>query len=138
MKRIFGLAIAGLMLASCSNDDDNNKVNMKQLERKWYHVSTTVLGVTEPYDDHEPCGRDYIEFKSGTITSVDVYDCDGATPLTESFTSTYTVSGNTIIVSGDDPAEVTKLNKDTLELTIMSDDDGDGADDKLVLLFTSK
>ncbi|AWH84759.1 hypothetical protein HYN59_06315 [Flavobacterium album] len=139
MKKVLGLSLALAFFASCSDDD--GPVDMGKLTRKWYQVSTEANGETEPYDENEVCGKDYIEFISGgTFKSVDVYDCDGTMPLMDTSTDTYTTSGHTITVgSGSNTGSVTveKLNSNELKISYQDDWDGDGDEEKVIETYTS-
>ena len=108
MKKLLGLGFAMLVLASCSGDDDSSStggVNMDHLVKKWYPVSTTINGHTIPYDDHEECGNDYIEFtEGGVFKEVDIWDCEAWED-----TGTYVVDGNTITTTVDGDVEVAKV-----------------------------
>ena len=103
-------------------------------------MSSVVSGVEIPYQDHETCGKDYIEFfANGTANAVDVYSCEsGAVPDVES--SPYALKGNKItVIDGDEINELTiaKLNETTLHLKIRVDFDDDGDIDTIVEKFTS-
>lgn len=139
MKKVIGLGLAMALFASCSDDDSSSSVNMNNLEGKWYYVSTNANGETEPYDDHEPCGKDYIEFADGILTDVDVWDCDGNTPVTEEYSMAYTVSGNKITASaGGETQTVTvkKLTSSELKIAYRDDDDGDGDEETITETYS--
>lgn len=70
---------AVLFLVSCSSSDDDkgNDANMSLLLGKWYNYSYTINGEIFPYDDHEECGKDYMEFlEGGIMRNVDVWECE--------------------------------------------------------------
>ncbi|MGQ2983254.1 lipocalin family protein [Flavobacterium sp.] len=107
MKKLIGLSLALALFASCSDDDSSSSssVNMDHLTKKWYPVTTTINGVDIPYDDHEECGNDYIEFiEGGVFKEVDVWDCE---PMTD--TGTYTVANKTITTVVDGYTEVATI-----------------------------
>lgn len=119
MKKFLGLGLVMLLFASCSDDDsssNNNQnpdpnpstIDMNHLEKKWYPVSSVINGVTIPYDDHEECGYDYVEFADGNVfREVDIWDCE----VVED-TGSYVINGNTITttVHGfEEEVTVTKL-----------------------------
>lgn len=89
-------------MVSCSDDDNNSSSNVtaSNLAKKWYYVSDKVNGTVIPYDDDEPCGRDYMEFfTNGKVVSADVASCDGNTPVYESIEAPYTISGNVVTIT---------------------------------------
>jgi len=138
-RKLLSLGFAALFLASCSSDDSPS-YEQSQLLKKWYNVSSVISGVEIPYQDHETCGKDYIEFlANGTANAVDVYSCEsGATPSVDN--APYALKGNKItVISGDDINELTiiKLNETTLHLKIRVDFDDDGDLDTIVEKFTS-
>lgn len=107
MKKVLSLAIAILCLASCGSDDDAPAVNLDNLQKRWYNVSTIVGGQTIPYDGNEACGKDYLEFQAaGVLKEVDVYDCQQDPDTT---TGTYTAADKTL---------TTMLDGETITYTI--------------------
>lgn len=124
MKKLIGLGLALALFASCSDDDSGSSVSMNQLQKKWYPTKTTINGVDFPYDDHEDCGNDYIEFvEGGVFKEVDVWDCDVLTD-----TGTYTVEGKkiTTVVDGyTEVATIKTLNSNTLVVTTEMEADED-------------
>ena len=139
MKKFLGLALVAVAFASCS-DDDGPSVDMNQLVKKWYVSTYTIEGVAMP-DDNEPCGKDNIEFfANGTLTTVDVYDCNGNTPVSDNESGTYTVDGQkvTLNIDGDSTtATVTELTGSTLKVTYEEDWSGDGTLVTIVETYTS-
>jgi Lipocalin-like domain len=115
MKKLLGLALMAGLFASCSDDDSaSTSVNMDLLFRKWYPTTWVVNGQSMPYDDHEECGNDYLEFMSGgTAKFVDVWDCEEYVDE-----GTYTVDGNVITTNldefGNESVEVKKLTSTDL------------------------
>lgn len=125
---IFSL-LASFVLFSCSSDDDN-PVNAN-IVGKWAFVNTVIGGVTIPYDDHEDCGKDYVELKAdGTYVSIDVWDCEEIVDDS----GTYTYEGNTITIDGES-AEVIKLTNSELSIKRTEDIDGNGTDEVVVVNF---
>jgi hypothetical protein len=108
MKKLMSLGFALVCLASCSSDDDNTPaVNLDNLQKKWYNVSTIIGGQTIPYDGNEPCGKDYLEFQAaGVLREVDVYDCQEDPDAT---LGTYTAAQTTL---------TTVLDGETITYTI--------------------
>ncbi len=143
MKKLIGLGLAVALFASCSDDDGG--IDKNKLMGKWYNVSTNANGETELYDDHEVCGKDYIEFASGGIfRSVDVYGCEGTAAVSDTETGTYTTSGNKLTVGfsgenveGEDTVTVTKLTASELKISYRDDDDGDGDEETIIVTYTS-
>ncbi|AWA29042.1 hypothetical protein HYN48_02480 [Flavobacterium magnum] len=137
-KQIMLLGAATLLLASCSGDDDNGSSSIDQslLQRKWYYVSYEVAGQTFPYDDHETCGKDYIELKTGgVVRDVDVVDCE---EVVDQYT--YTVSGNVITLTAagvSRTGKVLSLNAQTMQVEASYDFDGDGDNEVVKETFTS-
>lgn len=135
MKKFAFLFIAIFaMLSSCSNDDDSS--NHGNIVGKWaYHTFTTNNGTPIPYDDHETCGKDYLEFRSdNTFQEIDVWDCE----LDVIDFGTYTKNNNILTVVSDGytyTAEIVELTNSRLKLKMEDDDNGDGIDDVIVVAF---
>ena len=137
-NKILSLGAAALLLASCSSDDSGSSIDQSLLLKKWYQVSYTVNGQTYPYEDHEECGKDYIEFKTGNIfRSVDVFECeenvDGQ--------GTYSVSGNQITLhngSQNNTATVLELTAQTFKVQIIYDYDENGTDDTVIETYSNQ
>lgn len=119
MKKFLGLGLVMLVFASCSDDDsssnnnnqnpdpDPSTIDINHLEKKWYPVSTIANGITIPYDDHEECGYDYVEFADGGVFKEgDIWDCE----LWEDV-GTYTVDGNDITTNIDGYIEEVTITK---------------------------
>ncbi len=125
---IFSL-LASFVLFSCSGDDDSG--TQASIVGKWAYVDTVVNGVSYPYDDHEPCGKDYIEFKSdNTFISVDIWDCE----VDIDDQGNYTFENNTLTINGE-AVTVSELTQAKLSLTGTEDYDGDGSLDDIILNF---
>lgn len=130
----FSALIAFSALAfSCSSDDGPSTSG--ELTGKWYNKEYKVAGVTIPYDDHEDCGKDYVQFNNdGTGASVDVWDCEEDAAL-----FTYTRSGINITVSSDGEsvtATIVELSSTTLKVKNSYDFDGDGSDESVTEVYT--
>jgi len=140
MKKFLGLGLLAIAFASCSDDDAGSTIDMNQLTKKWYTSTYSVGGVAMP-DDNEPCGKDNIEFLAeGILKAVEVYDCNGNTPVTDSYTGTYTVNGHevTLTLDGDSTtATVTELTATTLKVTYKEDFNEDGNLVDIVETYTS-
>lgn len=136
MKRfnLFAFAALSGVLFSCSSDD-SSATTSGELTGKWYYKEYRVAGETIPYDDHEECGKDYVQFNdNGTGASVDVWDCvDDIAPFT------YTKTGNSITVSSDgesNTARILELSATTLKVKVTYDFDGDGDDESVIEVYT--
>jgi len=118
---------------SCSSDD--GPTTSGELTGKWYYKEYKIAGQTIPYDDHEACGKDYIQFNAdGTGANVDIWDCEiDAAPYT------YTRTGNNITVSSDgesDTAQITELSSTTLKIKRVYDFYDDGNDQTVIEVYT--
>ena len=134
-------------MVSCSDDDDassnaDSSVNMSKLTKKWYYVSDQVNGVTFPYDDHEACGKDYIEFlEDGTAITADVYECNDGQPAVEEIELPYTVDGKKIsinLMGTALTATVKELNDTRLVVEVEEDYDENGTIDRIKQTYTSQ
>jgi len=136
MKKLFTLGLSLLLLASCSKDDDDKGIDVSKLtNKKWYFETTKVLGQTFPYDDHEPCGKDYIEFLStGMLRNVDVWECEE-----DIISIPYTLEGNQVTVTAfGETVTVTiqKVTNDRLEISYQEDFDENGTLETVVETYT--
>ena len=126
---------ASFLVFSCSSDDSSTTSG--ELLGKWYFKEYKALGQTIPYDDHEECGKDYIQFNAnGTGANVDVFNCVDDVAL-----YTYTRSGNNITITSDgqsDTVQITELSSATFKFKTIYDFDDDGDDDYVVIVFTRK
>lgn len=97
MKKFLSLVLGLVLLSACSSDDKESSVDSTKLTKKWYYSTTKVFGMTFPYEDHEPCGKDYIEFLTGGIVnSVDIWDCEAFTD-----TGAWALEGKKLTISFD-------------------------------------
>lgn len=138
MKRIGVFALVVFFLAACSKDDPEGfEINISQLTKKWYYQSTIFNTDIYPYDDHEPCGKDYIEFLSdGVVRQIDVWECQEDII----FRGQWFVEGNKITISNNGEfttATIIKLTDSQLDLQMSYDFDGDGVQDTVLETFTS-
>ena len=135
MRKIYlvGAVALSLFLKSCSKDD--GPTTSGDLLGKWYWKEYKVAGQTIPYDDHEECGKDYLQFNSnGTGANVDIWDC---TPDVGVFT--YTRAGNNITVTSDgisDTGQIIELSSTTLRVKTSYDFDDDGDEEEVIEVFT--
>lgn len=137
MKKIklFAAFLMTTMLFSCSSDDNGGNTTSGDLLGKWYNKEYIILGQTFPYDDHEECGKDYVQFNTdGTGANVDIWNCEeDIAPFT------YTRDGNNITVTSDgisDTAQITELSSSTLKIKISYDFNGDGTDEEVIEVYT--
>lgn len=131
--RLTAFIVALIFATSCSSDD--GATTSGELTGKWYYKEYKVAGATIPYDDHEACGKDYIQFNTnGTGANVDVWNCEeDAAPFT------YTRSGNNITITSDgesDTAQIIELSTTTLKVKISYDFDDDGDDESVIEVYT--
>lgn len=136
MKKFLGLAMAATLLVSCS-DDDGPSVNLDNLVgQRWYYNSYKVSGETIPYDDNEPCGKDYMEFfANGVANDVDVWECDPY--LT---TAAYNVAGKTLTIITNGEMVTSTIKELTSRKFVIEDTfdfDGDGTEEKVQVVFTN-
>jgi hypothetical protein len=144
-KKVFALVLLAAATFSCSSDDNgggSGSVSESKLMKRWYNESYKVFGQTIPYDDHEECGKDYIEFMDGGMARyVDVWMCNGNSPEIFSETFGWSLSGKTLtIIYDEDDVEKIKIKTLTdtkLEIEVSYDFDDDGVDDKIVEVYTS-
>lgn len=130
---LLALAILSSFVFSCSSDD--SATTSGELTGKWYFKEYKVQGQTIPYDDHEECGKDYIQFNNnGTGANVDVWDC-----VEDIASFTYTRSGNNLSITSDgetDTVGITELSSTTLKIKTTSDFDDDGDDETVIIVLT--
>ena len=135
MKRIslLTLAILSSFVISCSSDDGPSTSG--ELTGKWYFKEYRVFGQTIPYDDHEECGKDYLQFNAdGTGANVDVWDC-----VEDVASFEYTRSGNNLTITSDgvtDVVQITELTSTKLRVKTTSDFDDDGDDETVIIVLT--
>lgn len=131
--KTFGMLLTAITVISCSSSDD--PTTSGELVGKWYYKEYRAGGETYPYEDHEPCGKDYVQFNAdGTGVNVDVWDCElDAAPFS------YTRSGNSISITSDgetDTVQIVELSSTTLQVTYNDDFDEDGDNDTVIEVFT--
>lgn len=136
MKRL-SLLILLLAIVSCSNDDENVKLPVKDgnILGKWYYKEMTVDGTVIPYTDHEECGKDYIEFfDTNKIKSVDIWDCEEDVDWVGTFTKegtllTFSVNENSM------SSTIIELSDHVLSYVYYEDRTGDGIDEQYIATF---
>lgn len=135
MKKLFFISLA-LFVIGCSKNDDNQS-NPPTITGKWYFKETVVNGTIYPYDDHETCGKDYIEFfGTNGVKSVDIFGCEADVD----WTGTYTLNGSNLTITNANVGET--ISCEILELTSNSliykfnyDTDGDGTPETNISKF---
>lgn len=135
MKKLFPIILLGLSLAACNDD---NSSSGPTIYRKWYYKDTTSGTITIPYPDHEPCGKDYVEFYDvNRVRGVDIDDCVADIDWERTFTFE-----NNVLTIFEGPfglsATVTTLDKDNLVYEYDDDMDGDGVNEHHIVRLTSR
>lgn len=120
-----------VILSSCSSDDDSSK--NASIVGKWTFDTTIINnGIPIPYDDHEVCGKDYLEFKSdNTFVEIDVWDCE----LDVVDYGTYSKTNNQLMIMSEGEtylAEIIELTNSKLKIKMEFDDNGDGINDNIL------
>lgn len=123
MKRVSILVasafVLGLTFTSCSSDDDSSggsiigKWNFST-EKVSFGGQTITEGAYS--DNQEGCNKDYYEFAEATLVEGDYY---GSECTLDTYTMTYTRSGNTLTITDDGDVstmEVISVNSNTLVL----------------------
>ena len=137
MKKICFLLIA-ISFIACNNDDDNIVTPGEpetSILGKWYHVNMVINGEVYPYDDHEDCGKDYIEFYDvDKIRSIDVWNCEEDLDWEANFFLTNNML--TFVEEGiTTTTEVLELTETTLSYTYEMDLDDDGVEETIIENF---
>lgn len=123
MKKI--LILAFFIFLSCSNDQEVEN-SLITLTGKWYPTEAVINGVSFPYDDHETCGKDYIEFYgNNSLKSVDIFDCEADTDWIGTYVKTNNLLSITVGNSTKN-AEIIELTSNSLILKYMIDNNNDG------------
>jgi hypothetical protein len=136
MKKNLFILIIVIGISSCSKDDDNSSQSSQSIYGKWYYKETVIDNTTYPYDDHEPCGKDYIEFyDTNKIKGVDVWDCEEDID----WIGTFTKSNNSLTISNgieNRVVEIIELNSTSLSYKYFFDENGDGINESYIEKFT--
>ena len=121
MKKLLGLGLALLCLASCSDDDSDTSVKLDNLQKRWYNVSIQYgTSKAVAYDGNLACGKDYLEFSANNVVKeVDVYDCQEDPEVTS---GTYTAVDKTLTTALGGTTltyTIVKLDSKTLSISTM-------------------
>jgi hypothetical protein len=120
MKIFFYLVLSILILVSCSKEDAVPTIDVSKLTKKWYPEAEIFLGETFPYEGHEECGKDFIEFfADGTYVDVDIFNCEASIGR-----STWDLNGDNLNLNNPDLYDgmrITKLTDTVLEITGLAD-----------------
>jgi hypothetical protein len=140
-KYLLPLALLSFgLFTACDKGDDSpgeaQQIN-EELLGTWY-IDATIVGDEEfPYDDHEDCGKDYIEFnEDGSYRQIDIWNCeedveDEATYTANQNTITINFSENEVVVM-----DIATLNSEMLLVEGMEDLDEDGDEEMVQQRFT--
>jgi hypothetical protein len=126
--RSFYIIISLLILASCSKEDELQSTPIPEylIMGKWHQKEMTINNVTFPYDDHEPCGKDYIEFyETNKIRSIDVWNCIADV----GWIGTFSKSNNALTINNgtiNRTVEITELTSNSLVYKYEYDEDNNG------------
>ena len=125
--RFFLLAFLSLGLFTACEVEDDSPNDTQQINEEllgiWYFDAMIVQDEEIPYDDHEECGKDYIEFNNyGTYQQVD--------KVTENTISLTLTDRETVVL------DIATLNAKVLLIEGMEDFDEDGEDERVQQRFT--
>ena len=111
---------------NCTKDDKESSMAEISILGKWYHKEVIVNNTVFPYDDHEICGKDFIEFYDiDKIRSVDIWSCAEDV----NWIGTFTKINNILkIQNGSEQriVEIETLNESTLSYKCKYDSNNDG------------
>lgn len=135
MKKL-RLIFAFLLVAGCSADDENSAQINESIFGKWYHKEIIINDIIFPYDDHEPCGKDFIEFyEENKIKSIDVWECEEDLI----WIGTFIMSNSNLTISNGSESltvEIIELNSISLAYQYYFDDNNDGINELHIEKFT--
>ncbi|TVZ25919.1 lipocalin-like protein [Gillisia sp. Hel_I_86] len=122
------LLFSFILFTSCKKDDEPTiTTTSSEILGRWYPVEAVVEGVVFPYDDHEDCGKDYLEFTvEEIIREVDILNCEEVIDGT----GRYEINGNILSLNYGGlesiQIEIIDLTASTLILLFEEDQDDDG------------
>ena len=122
------------MLFSCSKDNEQEQM-AQSIYGKWYHKEIVINNIIFPYDDHESCGKDYLEFyDENKIRSIDVWVCQENVDWIGDFLK----SGNNLTISNGSESrtvEIIELTAHSLVYKYAFDQDNDGTVENYIEKF---
>lgn len=134
MKNIYFYLII-FSFISCSKNDDSNTINQESIYGKWYYKNTVIDGQVYPYDDHEACGKDYIEFyDTNKVKSVDIWDCSQDVD----WEATFVFDNDMLIINNGTTSttyEVVDFTSTNLSFTYKRDINEDGIEETFIKNF---
>lgn len=143
MRKLFKIILIAipLSLISCNNDDDNqNQSNNleKDIIGKWIPYEISVNNNIKKYDDHEPCGLDYLQFNNDfSYKYIDVFDCKEE--IEEGSYSIESKNNKLIIKNGfinrEGYIRIYNSPQKVLSIEFTYDYDDDGKDDSVVTYY---
>ncbi|MBR7028319.1 MAG: lipocalin family protein [Bacteroidaceae bacterium] len=110
LMALFFVAAITLSFTACGDDDDNGSVNKSQLIGKW------KIAKTEIYDLNGYLIKELDEYDYSCFST---FEADGTYRWTDGLfpeTSTWTLSGNKLVLYGDEVYRVVKLTDEELVL----------------------
>lgn len=127
-----GILAAVALFSSCSSDDDSAS-DSNVLFGKWAPTTTVVYGFAIPYEGHEACGKDYVEFLTdNSFRFVDIMECEENVVV-----GTYSTSGNVLSINSSalSTSGTYTIAGNTLSLTSSFDFNQDGQNETVVQNF---
>lgn len=116
--------------------DDTQQIN-EELLGTWYIDAMIVEGEEIPYNDHEECGKDYVEFnEDGTYQQVDIWGCEEDVDAEGTYTATENTISLTLTDSETVVLDIATLNANVLLIEGMEDFDEDGEEERVQQRFT--
>lgn len=140
-KQVLFLAFLSFGLFTACDTDDDSPEETQQINTNlvgiWYIDDMIVEGEEIPYNDHEDCGKDYVEFnEDGTYRQIDIWGCEEDVDAE----GTYTANENTIslTLTGREMVvmDIVTLNSEELLVEGMEDYDEDGEEEVVQQRFT--
>jgi len=128
------------LFTACEVEDDSPDATQQineELLGTWYFDAMIVEGEETPYDDHEECGKDYIEFnEDGTYRQIDIWGCEEDIDAEGTYTATENTISLTLTDSETVVLDIATLNADVLLIEGMEDFDEDSEEEMVQQRFT--